>query len=118
MAITDCGRATQSAVRATTISTRCLGVEARTIVSSAADLMMKECECVCGPRAGEEAGKRVATVSTLQKAGPALKTSRKPSRRIVRACNYFINLDAVNYPRHNTDRPIGEPASAREREGL
>lgn len=47
MAITDCGRATQSAVRATTISTRCLGVEARTIVSSAADLVMKECESVC-----------------------------------------------------------------------
>lgn len=74
--------------------------------------------CICGPRAGEEAGKRVATVSTLQKAGPALKTSRKPSRRVVRACNYFINPVEVNYPRHNTDRPIGIPASAREREGL
>lgn len=74
--------------------------------------------CMCGPRAGEEAGKRVATVSTLQKAGPALKTSRKPSRRVERACNYFINPVEVNYPRHNTDRPIGIPASAREREGL
>lgn len=90
MAITDCGRATQRAVRATTISTRCLGVEARTIVPSAVVLMKEECEYVCGPRAGEEAGKRVATVSALR-AGPALKTSRKPSRRKVRACNYFIN---------------------------
>lgn len=70
--------------------------------------------CVCGPRAE----KRLATVSTLQKAGHALKTSPKPSRRIVCASNYFINPDEVNYPRHNTDRPIGELASAREREGL
>jgi hypothetical protein len=46
MAITDCGRATQSAVRATTISTTCLGVEAHTIVSSAVGLMLKVCECV------------------------------------------------------------------------
>lgn len=47
MAITDCGRATQSAVRPTTISTRCWGVEARTIVSSAVGLAMKECEREC-----------------------------------------------------------------------
>jgi len=47
MAMTDCGRATQSAVRVTTIRTRCRGVEARTIVSSAADLMKEECECIC-----------------------------------------------------------------------
>jgi len=46
MAITDCGRATQSAVKATTISTRSLGVEARTIVSSAVDLVKVECVCV------------------------------------------------------------------------
>jgi hypothetical protein len=72
---------------------------------------------MCVVLALEKAGKRVATLST-QQARSALKTSQKPSRRIVCACNYFINPNEVNYPRHNANRPIGEPASAREREGL